>query len=187
MYFIARLWPHLLYFSCIFSIIWPNLRQGDLDGKILHLQNSRRSLSQNMPHSMMLRFFAASSSSNSTPLTSTLSQNHGPSSGSSTNLKNVKFGQCLSETQCTQTLMDGRGASAANCHGSVIYGDGEGGGVAGGERVCVTEAVVVAAGRRRCPLHRRSHQFSQRKVPWSSDHAQGRASVAAFQPGFIAA
>ena len=99
MYFIARLWPHILYFSCIFSIIWPNLCHDDLDGKILHLQNSRRSLSQSMPHFMILRFFAASSSSNSTLLTSILSQNHGPSSGSSTNLKNVKFGQRLSETQ----------------------------------------------------------------------------------------
>ena len=46
MYFIARLWPHILYFSCIFSIIWPNLCHDDLDGKVLHLQNSRRSLSR---------------------------------------------------------------------------------------------------------------------------------------------
>ena len=95
MYFISRLWPHFLYFSCIYSIIWPNLCQDDLDRQILHLQN--RSLSQSMPHSIILWFFAASSSSNSTSLTSTLSQNHGPSSGLSTGL--VIFGRRLSETQ----------------------------------------------------------------------------------------
>ena len=68
-----------------------------------------------------------------------------------------------------QTLMDGQGALAANCYGSVIFGNGEGGDVARGERACVTEAVVVAAGWRRSPLHRRSQQLSQRKVPWSGD------------------
>ena len=52
-----------------------------------------------MRHSLILRFFAASLSSNSTWLTSTFSWNHGPSSGSSTVLKKVIFGRCLSETQ----------------------------------------------------------------------------------------
>ena len=59
---------------------------------------------------------------------------------------------------------------------NVISGNGEGGGGDGGERACVTEAVVVAAGRHRCPLHRRSYQLSRRKVPRSGD-----------QPGSIAA
>ena len=112
MYFISRLWPHFLYFSCIYSIIWPNLHQDDFDGKILHLQNIFiTSLSKSMPHSIILRFFAASSSSNSTSLTSTLSQNHGPSSSSSTNLK-VMYRWRLSET----FKMDGWGALAAKCH-----------------------------------------------------------------------
>ena len=112
MYFISRLWPHFLYFSCIYSIIWPNLHQDDFDGKILHLQNIFiTSLSKSMPHSIILRFFAASSSSNSTSLTSTLSQNHGPSSSSSTNLK-VMYRWRLSEI----FKMDGWGALAAKCH-----------------------------------------------------------------------
>ena len=85
-----------------------------------------------------------------------------------------------------QTLMDGQGASAANCYGSFIFGNGEGGGVARGERACVTEA-VVAAGWRRCSLHKRSHNFINAKFHGRviSDHAQGRVSVAAFQPGSI--
>ena len=52
-----------------------------------------------MRHSLILWFFAASSFLNSTSLTSNLSWNHGPSSGSSTVLKKVIFGRCLSETQ----------------------------------------------------------------------------------------
>ena len=104
MYFISRFWPHFVCFSCIYSIIWPNLHQDDFDGKILHLQNIFiTSLSKSMPHSIILRFFAASSSSNSTSLTSTLSRNHGPSSGSSTDSKKGMFGQCLLETQYSES------------------------------------------------------------------------------------
>ena len=46
-----------------------------------------------------------------------------------------------------QTLIDEPGASVANCHGSFIFGIGEGGGVARGERACITEAVAGGGSR----------------------------------------
>ena len=38
----------------------------------------------------------------------------------------------------------------------------------GVRRACLTEAVVAAAGWCMCPFHRRCHQLSQCKVPWSA-------------------
>ena len=164
-------------------MIWPNLCQDDLDKKILHLKNSRGSLSQSMPHSIILRFFAASSSSNSTSLRSTLSQSHGPSSSSSTDVWAALVGDSILRIR----WMD-------KAHRPPI----------------VTGASYLAIAKEVWPEVR--GPASQRRWWWQqdgtgvhctntvinfldakfhsrviSDQTQGRASMAAFQPRSIAA